>query len=113
MTLLEALLALVILGLSAVGYLDVFQSSARAVQVTDEWTQAVSIAESAMEAATLGDALQAQGALGTSGRTESITGGFQRRIAVQPWRGRVHEIVVVVTTPRGVTFTLRRLAGSS
>ena len=60
MTLLEALIALVILGLSAIGYLDVFQSSARAVRDADEWTRTVSMAESTMEAATLGDALQAQ-----------------------------------------------------
>jgi type II secretory pathway pseudopilin PulG len=52
MTLLEALLALVILGLSAVGYLDVYQASARSVRDAGEWTQVVALAESAMEGAT-------------------------------------------------------------
>ena len=114
MTLLEALIALVILGLSAIGYLDVFQSSARAVRDADEWTRTVSIAESTMEAATLGDALQAQNAL--AGRVSDATGavsGFQRRVEVRPWRAHVQEIVVTVTSPRGTTFTLRRLTRGS
>lgn len=107
MTLLEALLALVIIGLSAVGYLDVFQGSARSVRNAGEWTRMVALAESAMEGATLGDALQAQqGAL----PDEDRAAGWGERIEVRPWRPGVNEIVVTVTAPRGTTFTLRRLA---
>ena len=113
MTLLEALLALVILGLSAVGYLDVFQSSARSVRDADEWTRTVSMAESTMEAATLGDALQAQNAVVGYGSDGGAQGGFRRRVEVRPWRGRVQEIVVTVTSPRGTAFTLRRLTRGS
>ncbi len=107
MTLLEALVALVILGLSAVGYLDVFRTSSGAVRDADEWTRTVAIAETAMEGATLGDALQAErGTLSPLDRTD----GYQERIEVQPWRPGVSQVVVTVTSPRGTTFTLRRLA---
>lgn len=106
MTLLEALVALVILGLSAVGYLDVFRSSAGAVRDAGEWEHVVTMAETAMEGATLGDAFQAQrGALGEADRAA----GYQQRIDVVPWREGVDVIVVTVTSPRGTTFALRRL----
>ena len=107
MTLPEALVALVILGLSAVGYLDVFRSSAGSVREADEWTHVVALGETAMEGATLGDALQAQrGLLGDGDRAA----GFQQRIDVVPWRAGIDEVVVTVTSPRGTTFILRRLA---
>ena len=103
MTLLEALVALVILAISVVGYLDVFRSSAAGVRDADEWTRTVAVAESAMEAATLGDARQAQGAVPVPAT------GFRQRLEVRPWRAGVHELIVTVTSPRGATFTLRRL----
>lgn len=103
MTLLEGLVALVILGLTAVGYLDVFQSGARSVQSAAEWSRAVAIAESAMEAAALGDALQAQEALGAPDAR------YSRQVVVRPWRGALSEVTVRVTSPRGSTFELRRL----
>ena len=109
MTLLEALLALVILGLSAVGYLDVYQASARSVRDAGEWTQVVALAESAMEGATLGDALQAQEAQGGT-RRSTQSSGFGQDVTMRPWRPGVNEIVVTITSPRGLTFTLRRLA---
>src|SRR5512134_3980525 len=103
MTLLEAVLALVILGLGAVGYLDVFQAGAHSASRAEEWTQVVAIAESAMEAASLGDALQAQQALGT------VDGRFTRRIDARPFDEDLTEIVVTVTSPGGTTFSLHRL----
>ena len=51
MTLLEALVALVILGLSAIGYLEVFQGAAHAARATGEWLGAAAVAESTMEQA--------------------------------------------------------------
>jgi Tfp pilus assembly protein PilV len=103
MSLLEALVALVILGVSVVGYLDVFSSASRSVMQAEEWERTVAIAESAMESALLGDALQAQVALGTPDER------FTRSIAVEPWRGEMRQIIVTVGSPRGATFTLRRL----
>ena len=107
MTLLEALVALVILSLAVVGYLDVFQSGARSVRDASEWTRTVALAESAMEGATLGDALQSQQGMAPDGARAA---GYEERMEVRPWRPGVNEIVVTVTAPRGTTFTLRRLA---
>ncbi|MCC6316756.1 MAG: type II secretion system protein [Gemmatimonadaceae bacterium] len=104
MTLLEAFVALVILGLAAVGYLDVFGSGARSAQQADDWQRLVAVAESAMEGAALGDARQAEEAL-DAGRSA----GYAPRIAVQPWNADVSDVVVTVTSPRGTVFTLHRL----
>ena len=104
MTLLEAMVALVILALSAVGYLEVFRAGASAGRDADEWTRTVAIAESAMEAATLGDARQAQDAVGAP------AAGFRQQLEVRRWRSGIREVVVTVTSPRGVSFTLHRLA---
>ncbi|MGQ0648793.1 MAG: type IV pilus modification PilV family protein [Gemmatimonadaceae bacterium] len=103
MSLLEALVALVILGLSVVGFLDVFQSGASSASRAADWAQTVAIAESAMEAATLGDALQAQQAIGAADER------FARRVDVRPYRNDLSEVIVTVTSPRGSTFELHRL----
>ncbi len=115
MTLLEAVIAVVILGLSAVGYLDLYRSGAGAARDAGEWARVVAAAESAMEAATLGDAVQARAGLPEEGGPPSAqapSGGapLRTRVEVRPWRAGVHEIVVTVTSSRGVTFALHRLA---
>jgi Tfp pilus assembly protein PilV len=107
MTLLEAMLALVILGLSAVGVLDVMHTSADGVRAAREWTRASAVAEATMEAALLGDALQAQDAMSGEAVADS---GWSRRLEVRAGPGRLADLVVTVTTPRGVRFELHRLA---
>jgi type II secretory pathway pseudopilin PulG len=102
MTLLEALLALVILGLSAVGYLDVFQGSARSAAHSEEWIETVAIAESAMEFALLGGGAAAQ-------PLSDVRGQFSSRVETVPFAAGLSEIVVTVTSPRGTTFALRRV----
>lgn len=109
MTLLEALVALVILALSAVGYLDVFQGSARSVRGAAEWSRLVTLAESRMEGAALGDGLQAQEARRRAdGSVEDA--GYRQEVVVRPWRDGVNEIVVRITAPDGTAYELRRLA---
>lgn len=83
MTLLEALVALVILALSAVGYLDVFQGSARAVRGAAEWSRVVSLAEARMQGATLGDAMQAQEAR-RRGDGSVRDAGYRQEVDVRP-----------------------------
>lgn len=105
MTILEGVIALVVLGVSAVGYLDVFRGGADATSRAAGWTRAVSVAEAAMEAASLGDPLQAQQVLGAADP------GVERRIEARPW-GNVAgltEVVVTVRVPGTPEFTLRRL----
>ncbi len=105
MTLLEGAIALVILGLSAMGYLDVFRSGASTAARAREVSEVVAQAESAMEAASLGDAVIAQDALGTADTLVT------RRIEARPWGAvpGVTEVVVLVTPRNGAPFELRRL----
>jgi type II secretory pathway pseudopilin PulG len=113
-TLLEAVIAVVILGLSAVGYLDLYRSSAGAARDAREWTQVVAAAEAAMEGATLGDAVQARAGLpDAEPAPETPARGapsLRARVEVRPWRDGVREIVVTVTSAGGVSFALHRLS---
>jgi len=115
MTLLEAVIAVVILGLSAVGCLDLYRASAGAARDAGEWARVVAAAEAAMEGATLGDAAQARAGLpggeAASARPAPRQGeALQTRVELRPWRAGVREIVVTVTSTRGVSFALHRLA---
>jgi type II secretory pathway pseudopilin PulG len=107
-TLLEALVALVILALSAVGYLDVFQGSARAVRGAAEWSHLVSLAEARMEGATLGDGLQAQEARRRADGSVNDA-GYRQEVNVHRWRDGLNEVVVRITAPGGTTYELRRV----
>jgi type II secretory pathway pseudopilin PulG len=103
MTLLEALVALVILGLSATGLLSLFQQvSVRAADST-AWTRVVAEADAAMEHAVLAPA----GALADSGRVRGVFRSVEWRSAADGLR----EVVVTVrdTTPNGPSLTLHRL----
>lgn len=103
MTLLESVVALVILGLSAVGFLEVFQGASRSTTDAQAWVTAVSYAEEGVEAAKIGGA-----ALVASERA-AAPAGMSRRIELQPWRGRVADVVVTITLPGGQRFALHRL----
>jgi type II secretory pathway pseudopilin PulG len=106
MTLLEALLAVVILGLSAVGYLQVFQGSAQSVRAAEEWNRAGAVAESYMERELL--SLRDGGAPPAPASTDGITA----KVQVTPWRGRLRDVTVVVSLPDGRSLTAHRLVRS-
>ena len=95
MTLLETLVALVILGLAGVGFLQAFQTTARSSADAQEWVRAVAAAEAAMEETKLG---------------ATPSGGAA--VAVQPWAGApdLDLVTVTVPLPDGGSFVLRRLA---
>jgi type II secretory pathway pseudopilin PulG len=105
-SLLEALVALVVLGLTGVGFLEAFQGASRSARDAAAWTTAVAYAESGMEEATLGAASAEPG----RGTLVDTLPGFRREVAVRPWRGGVDEVAVTVTLPSGARCTLRRLA---
>jgi Tfp pilus assembly protein PilV len=96
-TLLEALVALVILGVSATAFLGLFQRASHSARDAAEWTRTVAYAESGMEAIALGTA------------PVDTLAGFARSVALRPWRTGLREVAVTVTSPRGVQFTLRRV----
>ncbi len=100
MTLLESIVALVILGLAAVGFLELFQRATVATRDTAAWSRAVAVAELSMERAVL--------------RAESsrdTVSGLARRIEVRPWANGLREIVVTVDVPppAGASVVLHRL----
>jgi type II secretory pathway pseudopilin PulG len=97
-SLLEALVALVVLGLTGVGFLEAFQGATRSARNAREWSTGVAYAESVLEEATLG-----------APPGSDAPAGYRREVAVRPWRGGVDELAVTVTLPSGARFTLRRL----
>jgi len=100
LTLLEVMVALVVLSLVALGYLQLFQGSHRLVTAAREWSQAVVYAEDASELARLsGPSL-----LGTP--AESLPGGFRREITSRPWQPGLRLVTVTVFLPAGGRFSL-------
>ena len=105
MTLLESLVALVIMGLTAVGFLDVFRTTSRSTRDAEVWVQAVGYAEASMEETKLGTFAVDPTVL------DARSGGFARDVVVEPWPGQdgVALVTVTVTLPGGGTFVLHRL----
>jgi type II secretory pathway pseudopilin PulG len=101
MTLLEAVVALVILGLSAVGFLEAFQTTSRSSRDAAQWVQAVSYAEAAMESTKLPAAAP----------TDTMPSGFSRTVVLEPWPNAagLTRVTVTVTMPDQRAFTLQRL----
>jgi prepilin-type N-terminal cleavage/methylation domain-containing protein len=103
LTLLETMVALVILGIVVVGYLELFGATVRTSRSTAEWTQAVTYAEQGMESAKL----DLESAL--LGGRDTLAGGFRRRFAARTWSGGLQLVTVTVSLPDGGAFTLSRL----
>jgi len=109
LTLLETMVALVILGLVVVGFLAVFQGSTRLARDSERWAEAVAYAEDAMEAVKL----DPQELLAPA-RVE-LRGGFARSVETRAWGGddSVRLVTVVVTLPDGGgLMTLSRLVAT-
>ena len=103
LTLLEVLVALVILSLVVVGCLQLFGGSLGSAAAAGTWSQAVVYAEDAMEAAKLRPA----GPRSTV--VEALPGGFRRRVTVRPWGRGIVRVTVTVALPDGGQFDLDRL----
>jgi prepilin-type N-terminal cleavage/methylation domain-containing protein len=102
LTLLEVLVALVVLGLVGLSYLELFHQSHQIVGASREWSRAVEYAEDAMEAIKLG---------GVDGQptAENLAGGFRREISSRPWLPGLLAVDVTVSLPGGGSFHLDRL----
>lgn len=101
MTLLETLVALVVLGLAATGFLELFQRASTATVDRAAWQRAVAVAETTMESALAGDRI-----------ASDTLDGLRRRLEVRPYGGGLREVVVTVTLPGagGARVELHRLA---
>jgi Tfp pilus assembly protein PilV len=103
MTLLESLAALVILGTTAVGFLEVFHTTARVTRDAGDWAQVTAYAESVME----------QTKLDVANATVDAPAGVSARVETRAWAAGVSEVTVVVTSAAGRRLELHRLTRNS
>lgn len=103
MTLLESIVALVILGLAAVGFLELFQRASVATRDTAAWARAVAVAEVAMERAVV-----------TGIASPDSVDGLLPRVAIAPWQRGLRQITVTVDVPppAGASVVLHRLVAA-
>jgi prepilin-type N-terminal cleavage/methylation domain-containing protein len=103
LALLEVMVALVILGLVAVGYLHLLQASHLLVARAREHAQAVSYAAAGME--------RAKRELPKLDRkpTEVLPGGFRREVVTRHWRPGLALLTVTVFLSEGARFELTRV----
>ena len=101
MTLLESVIALVILSLTAVGVLGIFQQTNRAAADARAWITATTYMEEAMESAKLG--------AWPGSNAESLPPGYSRQTEMRPGPSRLTDVVVTVRIPGNAAFTVHRL----
>jgi prepilin-type N-terminal cleavage/methylation domain-containing protein len=99
LTLLEVLVALVVLTIVGVSYLQLFSASHRVVGVSQQWSEAIAYAQDAMEHAKL---------TGTDPRG-ALPDGFRRQITRQPFGSGYTLVTITVTLPNGARYDLNRL----
>ena len=114
MTLMEAVVALVILALVAVGCLELTQGASNLEFSATQWNAAVSVAESRMAEVTS----SANGAGETSLRVNTTVKADADRAAEtqvtrEPWRAGLDVISVSVPVTGGKRYVLRRLVPAS
>ena len=112
LTLLEVMVALVILGLVVAGYLELFSGALRGAGGAHAWSQAVAYATDGMERAKLEPETCRLGSI------DRLPDGFERRCEVRPGRASGADIAfttlrVVVTFPGGGQYVLERLVPAS
>lgn len=106
LTLLETMVALVILGLVVLGYLEVFTASSRGTQQAEVWSQAVAYAEDAIEA------FKIEPEAAPLGR-QQLEDGFERAVEIRSWEAGLGLVTVTVFLPEGGSFTVNRLFETS
>ncbi|HSY83167.1 MAG TPA: prepilin-type N-terminal cleavage/methylation domain-containing protein [Gemmatimonadaceae bacterium] len=98
LTLLEVLVALLILSMVVTGYLELFHGGHLLLARSRAWSQAIAYAADGMEQAKLGETNPA-----------ALPGGYRRRVTTTAWGPGLEMMTVTVTLPSGARFDLRRL----
>jgi prepilin-type N-terminal cleavage/methylation domain-containing protein len=106
LTLLEVMVALVILGVVATGFLEAFAGALRGTADARIWAQALVYGEQGQEL------IKIEGVDRAMRTDAALGGGFSRRIDVQPWREGLVRATVKVTLPNGARFELDRLVAA-
>ena len=102
-TLLEVLVALMIVGLVGLTLLGLFGGTLRSAESSRTWSQGLVYATERMEA------LKLSREPPQPSSPERLAGGYRRWVEVRPWRGEVVHVTVVVSLPGGGSLTLDRL----
>ena len=106
MTLLESLVAFIVLALVGIACLDLSRGAVELQRSSEEWTRAVTIGESTLAAATVdANVEQAFGPISASGESKTLTPRVLRRV----WRDGVDVIEVTVPLPSGGEYQVSRL----
>lgn len=95
MTLLEVLVAIVVLGMSAGGLLGGLQGASRSLHDARQWHRAVALAEA--------------GLADPHPSAVRLPDGFSRITEVRPGGATVSEVIVTVRFPDARSFVVRRL----
>ncbi|HEX2723639.1 MAG TPA: hypothetical protein VHM24_12050 [Gemmatimonadaceae bacterium] len=106
MTLLETVIATVILSLAAIGVLELFEQASRSASDADEWVAAIAYAEEGIEAAKIG-----QVAMNVLPQ-RPVASGFSRQVSIAAAGRGFSDIVVTVSLPRGGRYVLHRLVAT-
>ncbi len=118
MTLLESIVAFVVLGLVGLACLDLSRGALSLERRSAAWTLSVARAESALAAAEAGVSLppELNDASRATPRSGQAEGNAPVQVTTHPWRDNLDVIEVVVPMSDGSEFTLSRLiprAGSA
>lgn len=100
MTLLETMVALVILGVATVGYLEVVAAGARTMRRTAAWSLAVTYAEDLLERSKTGSPVP------DAARPEETPDGFARWVDRAPWGDSLVVLTARVRLPDGARFQM-------
>jgi prepilin-type N-terminal cleavage/methylation domain-containing protein len=107
LTLLETMVALVILGLVVTASFQLFGSALRSTYSAQAWTTATAYAEEGMELAKLDPTAAVERG------SEALDGGFQRQIQMRALSAQAAVVTVSVTFPDGGLFEVSRLVAGS
>ena len=106
MTLLESIVAFIVLALVGIACLDLSRGAVELQRSSEEWTRAVTIGESALAAATAGATVDdAFGPASERDNAKAMTPRILRRV----WRNGVDVIEVAVPLPSGGEYQVSRL----
>ena len=108
LTLLETMVALVILGIVVTSYLEVLGGALRVVDHARTWSRAVAYAEDGMEQVKLAP-VEAAAALSAP---ERLAGGFERRVETRKWADGLVHVTILLTLPGGSRYALEQLVRS-
>jgi len=110
MTILETIVAFVVLALVGIACLDLSRGASQLELASADWTRAVEVGESTMARAIAGAPTDVS-AFGTAS-ANARTADDNVVVTRQPWRNGTELVDVIVTMPSGKTFRLSRVVTS-